>query len=206
MSKERTPMAREVVLRALWNAAGEDKKNPPTKEDLERLVRTEEPILYLAGRYMHVRFTEEFPIVDMESYDAYYGEGAGKAVLDELLEKPIAKQLSLREFLKRKYDREKARRTREINRKRKAAGLDTFWPSRVRMTNRPYKYTGNHIGKRGKKPRKFKGQHNKTMDAALETRIKEGKVDKKWINTETASASSGSNSKTAATTGQVFEV
>ena len=113
-------------------------------------------------------------------------------MLDELLEKPIIKQLSSR-ILKRKYDREKARRTREINRKRKAAGLDTFWLSSshdepaVQVHWQPHREAGKEAGK----------VSTRKLDAALETRIKEEKVDKKWINTETASTcSSGSNSKT----------
>lgn len=182
-SKDHSPIPREIVLISLWNAASEEKvKNKPAKAELERLVREGSPIKYLSGRYLHVHFTAEFPIVDMQNYDAYYGDGAGKAVLDDLLEKPLVKQLSLKEFLKRKYDREKAKRTRERNRKRKAEGKKPYLDSRVRLTNRKYTYTGEHIGKNGKRPRKFHGKHRKTMDEALQERISEGKVDQKWAS------------------------
>lgn len=180
-SKDRSPIPREIVLRALWDAASEETvKNAPGREELERLVREGSLIKCLSGRYLHVQFTAEFPIVDMQSYDANYGDGAGKAVLDNILEKSVMKQLSLKEFLKRKYDREKAKRTRDRNRKRKAEGKQPYLDSRVRLTNRKYTYTGLHIGKKGKRPRKFKGQHRKKMDEALQERISEGKVDGKW--------------------------
>ena len=175
LSKDRAPMAREVVLRALWNAAGEGKSNAPSPEELERHTRSGEMITMLGGRQIDVTFTVEFPILDVRGYDACYGEGAGKAVLDDLLEKPVAKQLELREFLKRPYNREKARRTRERNRKRKLEGKEPFLDSRVRRTNRKYRYTGKHIGKRGKAPRQFVGKHRKLMDEARKDRIKEGK-------------------------------
>jgi len=191
-SKDRSPIPREIVLRALWNAAGEGNvKGSPGREELERLVHEGNPIQYLSDRYMHIHFTEEFPIVDVQSYDAYYGEGAGKAVLDDLLEKPLLKQLSLKEFLKRKYDREKAKRTRERNRKRKAEGKKPYLDSRVRLTNRKYTYTGLHIGKNGKRPRKFMGKHQKMMDQALQERIGEGKVDEKWATAAVAATAKG---------------
>ena len=179
-SKNGEPIAREVVLRALWNAAGEDRTSAPSKEQLEALVRGDTVIKYLSSRYLHVQFTEEYPIMDMQSYDEYYGTGAGKAVFDDLLEKPLVKQLCLKEFLKRRYDRAKAKRTRERNRKRKAEGLPPFLDSRLRVSTRPYNYTGKHIGKNGKRPRKFLGKHRDKMDKALVDRIREGKVDVKW--------------------------
>ena len=98
LSKDRAPMAREVVLRALWNAAGEEEQCALARRAGEVHTRSGEMITMLGGRQIDVTFTVEFPILDVRGYDACYGEGAGKAVLDDLLEKPVAKQLELENF------------------------------------------------------------------------------------------------------------
>jgi hypothetical protein len=103
----------------------------------------------------------------------------------------VASQKATATRRKRKYDSQKAARTRQINKERRRKGLPTLAEEdRMKKPRRAYKYTMMYSGKSGKY-RKFKGELGENAAEWREQNSKyKDRVKKNDVEHGTSSASS----------------